>query len=65
MNALPFVGISICVCYPVAAQNFQEILYIQERLVGFAVIQPVLFGQWTTDELSQRQWCSGIDGLAT
>lgn len=65
MNALPFVRKSVRVRNPVAAQHFQEIFHVQERLVRFAVIQPMFFGQWTTDKLSRRQWCSGIDGLAT
>ncbi len=39
------MGKGICVRHPMAAQNLQEIFRVQERLVGFAVVQAVFFGQ--------------------
>ena len=41
----------VCVRHPMTAQDLQEVFRVQERLVGFAVVQAVFFGERTIDEL--------------
>ena len=57
LNPLPFVREGVGVRHPMATQQLHEVDRIQERLVGFAVVQPMFFRQWTVDELFQRYSC--------
>ncbi len=51
LHPLPFVREGVGVCHLMVTQQLHEIYRIQERLVGFAAVQPVFFGQWTVDKL--------------
>ena len=63
LNPLPFMRKGVCVRHPMAAQNLQEVFRVQERLVGFAVVQAVFCGERTVDELFLCQPCRSIDGF--